>query len=204
MALPNHFIYLTDLSLGIVEDIRYAGNNNFLGTKVDGYHTAKAILTKAAAFALASAQQQAKRESLSLIIFDAFRPTRAIQHFHRWENAPENSNLQKRFYPNLGKTELFEKGYIANQSSHSRGSTVDLSLIDIKTQKELDMGTEFDFFGEASWENYTNLTQQQFENRQLLKHIMVASGFKTFPMEWWHFTLVDEPYPDTYFDFPVE
>lgn len=204
MTLPDHFIYLESLSSGIMEDIRYAGNNNFLGTKVDGYDANKAILTKQTASALAIAQQQANTKGLSLIIFDAFRPTRAVEHFHRWENEPDNTELQQRFYPDLNKNDLFEKGYIANQSSHSRGSTVDLSLIDLKTQQELDMGTEFDFFGKASWIDFIDLTQQQITNRELLKGIMVEAGFKIFPMEWWHFTLSDEPYPDTYFDFVIK
>jgi D-alanyl-D-alanine dipeptidase len=203
MALPDNFIYIEDLDLGIEEDLRYAGNNNFLGTKVDGYEASKAILTKPAASALAIAQQTARQKSLSLIIFDAFRPTRAIEHFHQWENEPENPELQKRFYPGLNKHALFESGYIANRSSHSRGSTVDLSLIHQKTRQALDMGTEFDFFGEASWLDYPHLSQKQFENRHLLKDIMTQAGFETFPMEWWHFTLVNEPYPDTYFDFVI-
>lgn len=203
MNLPDQFVYLHSLSTGIVEDIRYADSNNFLGTPVDGYHAAKAIVTRPAALALASVQKKILAKGLSLIVFDAYRPTRAIAHFHRWENEPNNAERQKRFYPGLSKSELFAKGYIANQSSHSRGSTVDLSLIDVKTRQELDMGTEFDFFGEASWIDYTGLSQQQITNRQRLKGLMLDAGFKTFPMEWWHFTLMDEPYPDTYFDFAI-
>lgn len=200
---PKDFVHLADIVPSIHEDIRYASTNNFLGEIVDGYLAAKALLTKATADALAKAQQQALAQNNSLVIFDAFRPTRAIQHFHRWATHADDPTLKQRYYPHLSKQTLFEQGYIAEYSSHSRGSTVDLSVLDVTSGKLLDMGTEFDFFGEASWLDYPHLTALQQQNRAYLHHIMAQAGFQSFPMEWWHFTLINEPYPNQAFDFEI-
>lgn len=203
---PQGFVEIT--FTGVVEMISYAGSDNFLGQPVDGYQAAKGILTEQAATALLSAQRLAQTQGYTLVVFDAYRPTQAVQHFLRWAtqkpNDPDKEQaLQKRFYPELSKQQLFEKGYIAKHSSHTRGSTVDLSLQHQQTGQLLDMGTEFDFFGAASWLNYTHLTPVQLNNRTLLQSIMKEAGFLPFEMEWWHFTLQNEPYPETYFDFPI-
>ncbi|HHC74804.1 MAG TPA: peptidase M15, partial [Thiothrix sp.] len=155
---PTDFINVAELIPSLRIDIRYATCNNFLGEAVEGYSANKALLTQAAAKALAHAQQQALAQGYCFVIFDAFRPTRAIQHFHRWADQADNPILKQRFYPHLSKKALFAKGYIAKQSSHSRGSTIDLSLCKHTTGELLDMGTEFDFFGAASWLDYPNLT----------------------------------------------
>ncbi|MGV6808656.1 MAG: M15 family metallopeptidase [bacterium] len=200
---PSDFVNVAKIIPSIRVDIRYATCNNFLGESVEGYRAGIALLTQAATHALAHAQQHALALGYSLVIFDAFRPIRAIQHFHRWANQAENPALKQRFYPHLSKQDLFTKGYIAQQSSHSRGSTVDLSLLDCATDKLLDMGTEFDFFGEASWLDYQYITKQQQNHRALLQEVMTQAGFQPFPMEWWHFTLINEPYPTQAFDFEI-
>ena len=138
-----------------------------------------------------------------LKIYDAYRPQRAVSHFMRWAKDAEDARMKPCFYPNLDKSVLFDQGYIAEKSGHSRGSTVDLTLFDMKTGKEVDMGGTFDWFGEESHPDYRGVTEEQLANRMLLREIMLSHGFKPLAEEWWHFTLADEPCPDTYFDFPV-
>lgn len=204
--LPTGFVRLSAYAPTIIRDLRYYGSNNFLGETVDGYQKNEAILTTAAAKALVQVQNDLAEFGLGLKIFDAYRPQRAVSHFLRWEHRPEDRQIAKRFHPDLSKSELFAQGYIAKRSSHTRGSTVDLSLVDLKTttQPELDMGTEFDFFGSASAPDYPKLTLNQRANRLLLKLIMERYGFQGFSLEWWHFTLRHEPYPHQYFDFVVQ
>lgn len=202
--LPDDFVYVAEFISNLDEAIPYATNDNFLGQPVDGYLAPKAILTRQATKALAKVQQRANQDALSLKIFDAYRPKQAIKHFLRWIDEKESSSLKQRFHPSLTKVQLFTEGYLATHSAHSRGSTVDLTLISQKTGQELDMGTEFDFFGKASWTNYKKLTPQQHDNRQYLQEIMSTNGFQPFELEWWHFTLINEPFPNTSFDFPVE
>ena len=136
-------------------------------------------------------------------MFDAYRPAEAVRSFVLWGIEDKDVRMKEYFYPGLEKDELFVKGYISKQSSHSRGSTVDLTLLDMKSGKELDMGSPFDFFGEISHPDYRGITQEQYENRMILRNAMIRNGFTPIDCEWWHFTLKDEPYPDTYFEFPV-
>lgn len=205
-VLPQGFVRLSSFAPEIVRDIRYFGSNNFLGETVDGYLGNEAILTTAAAKALVQVQGALSEFSLGLKIFDAYRPQRAVAHFLRWEHTPEECSIAARFHPDFSKPELFAQGYIAKRSSHTRGSTVDLSLVNLQNSAypELDMGTEFDFFGQASAPNYPKLTANQHANRLLLKLIMERYGFQGFALEWWHFTLRHEPYPQQYFDFVVQ
>ena len=136
-------------------------------------------------------------------MFDAYRPATAVKHFVLWGIEDTDIRMKQYFYPDLEKQELFIKGYIAKQSSHSRGSTVDLTLLDMASGKEVDMGSPFDFFGEISHPDYRGITDEQYQNRMELRNCMIRNGFEPIDCEWWHFTLKDEPYPDTYFDFPV-
>ena len=138
-----------------------------------------------------------------LKVFDAYRPACAVRHFVLWGIEDLDLRMKPFFYPDLEKQELFEKGYIAKESSHSRGSTVDVTLLDMATGKELDMGSPFDFFGEVSHPDYHGITEEQYANRMILQRVMMRSGFEPIDCEWWHFTLKNEPYPDTYFEFPV-
>ena len=146
---------------------------------------------------------EAAARGFRLKIFDAYRPARAVRHFELWGIEDLDLRMKPFFYPDLEKGELFALGYIARRSTHSRGSTVDLTLLDMKSGKELDMGSPFDLFSEVSHPDYRGITEEQFENRMMLRNLMVRSGFEPIDCEWWHFTLQDEPYPDTYFDFPV-
>ena len=138
-----------------------------------------------------------------LKVFDAYRPACAVKHFVLWGIEDQDIRMKPYFYPELEKQELFSKGYVAKLSSHSRGSAIDLTLLDMKTGKELDMGGPFDFFSELSHPDYKGITDEQYENRMILQSVMVRNGFKPIDCEWWHFSLADEPYPDTYFEFPV-
>ena len=197
------FVLLADYVPGIVQEIRYYSTYNFVGERIDGYEEPCALLTKEAARALRAASDECVRRGYRLKIYDAYRPQRAVAHFVRWAADVQDLRMKPFFYPTLEKQELFVKGYIASRSSHSRGSTVDLTLLDMRTGKELDMGSPFDFFGEQSHPDYRGVTEQQYDNRMLLRKAMLRGGFKPIDCEWWHFTLADEPYPDCYFDFPV-
>lgn len=203
-ALPAGFVYASNLIDGLDEAIPYATDDNFLGQRVDGYLASKAILTQQAAEALAQVQQAAIAQGYGLKIFDAYRPTRAVRHFLRWIDDVDSPECKQRFYPEFSKAELFEQGYLATHSSHCRGSTIDLTLVSYQTGEELDMGTEFDFFGKESWSSYQNLSSEQLNNRQLLKNLMLANDFQSFELEWWHYTLLNEPFSDTSFDFLVK
>ena len=162
------------------------------------------MLTKEAAEALKAASDDAMRRGYRLKIYDAYRPQKAVDHFVRWSKDESDTKMKPYFYPNLEKDELFPKGYIAARSGHSRGSTVDLTLFDTLSGKEVDMGGTFDWFGLESHPSYTKITEEQYSNRMMLNEIMTTNGFKAIEEEWWHFTLENEPYPDTYFDFPVK
>lgn len=204
--LPQGFVHADEIVPGLVTDLRYAGSDNFVGAPVDGYEAARVVLTAQAAEALKAVQADLKPFGLGLKIFDAYRPTQAVAHFVRWASLPDDPASKHTYYPDIDKARLFEEGYVATRSSHSRGSTVDLTLVILArdgTPIDLDMGTRFDFFGPESWPDYTDLTGEQRSNRLLLKLVMERHGFTPFDKEWWHFTLKDEPFPDTYFDFPV-
>lgn len=202
--LPDGFVYVTDYIPDVELELRYFGSNNFVGTPIDGYEAEKCILSLPATKALKKVQESLKKEQLGIKIFDAYRPQRAVDHFRRWAHDLNDTLMKSQFYPNVAKKDLFRLEYIATKSRHSSGSTVDITLIDLKTNQELDMGSSYDFFGEISWVSYQNLTEKQLENRKLLQKVMLENGFRNYPKEWWHFTLRGEPYYNEYFDFPVK
>ncbi len=196
------FVLMADYVPHVIQEIRYHSSYNFIGDRIDGYEEPCAIVTLEAARALKSAANELFVMGYQIKVFDAYRPARAVKHFIFWGIEDQDLRMKPYFYPDLEKQELFAKGYIAKQSSHSRGSAVDITLLDMKTGKELDMGSPFDFFGPVSHPNCRDITDVQYDNRMLLQKVMVRSGFNTLDCEWWHFVLADEPYPDTYFDFP--
>ena len=200
---PSGFVVLSDLVPGIIQEIRYHSSYNFIGERIDGYEEPVALLTKEAARALKAVSNEMMVQGYRLKIFDAYRPACAVRQFVLWGIEDTDIRMKPYFYPELEKQALFKEGYIASQSSHSRGSTVDLTLIDMKTGKELDMGSPFDLFSEVSHPDSQAVTEEQYENRMILQKVMVRNGFLPYDCEWWHFTLKDEPYPETYFEFPV-
>ena len=200
---PSGFVLLADAVPGIIQEIRYYTTYNFIGDRIDGYEEPCALLTREAARALKTVSNEMNVQGYRLKVFDAFRPARAVKHFVLWGIEDLDLRMKPFFYPELEKQELFVRGYIASQSSHSRGSTIDLTLLNMETGKELDMGSPFDLFSEISHPDYRGITEEQYENRMLLQNTMTRNGFVPINCEWWHFTLENEPYPDTYFDFPV-
>ncbi len=200
---PSGFVVLADYVPLIVQEIRYYSTYNFIGDRIDGYEEPCALLTIEAARALKAVSTEMMVHGYRLKVFDAYRPACAVRHFELWGIEDQDVRMKPYFYPNLEKQELFSRGYIARRSSHSRGSTVDLTLLDMRSGKELDMGGPFDLFSEVSHPDYRGITEEQYENRMLLQRAMLRSGFEPIDCEWWHFTLKDEPYPDTYFEFPV-
>ncbi len=199
----SDFVLLSDFVPSIVQEIRYFSTYNFIGDRIDGYEQPVAIITKEAARVLKAVSNEMNVKGYRLKFFDAYRPATAVKHFVLWGIEDLDQRMKPFFYPDLEKQSLFELGYIASQSSHSRGSTVDLTLLDMETGKEIDMGSPFDFFSEKSHPDYKGVTDEQYENRMLLQNVMVKYGFVPIDCEWWHFTLADEPFPDTYFEFPV-
>ena len=199
----SRFVMLADFVPGIIQEIRYYSTYNFVGDRIDGYEIPCALMTKDAARALKAVSNKAAVMGYRLKVFDAYRPARAVRHFVLWGLEDLDQRMKPFFYPDLQKQEIFQKGYVASQSTHSRGSTVDLTLLDMKSGKELDMGSPFDYFSEMSHPDCTDVTEEQFANRMLLRDLMVKNGFNPIDCEWWHFTLQDEPFPDTYFEFPV-
>jgi len=227
-TMPNDFVDIEKVIPGVLLDIRYYGSHNFPGEKVDGYLAPKCYLTQEAAQALSGVQNDLQPYSLTLKIYDCYRPQRAVNHFVRWAKEIKNTKTMKEFYPTVDKRNLFRDGYIAEKSSHSRGSTVDLTIVSLPAPKQaeyipgqqlfecylpadkrfgdnsIDMGTGFDCFHELSHTANSNISRQQKNNRLMLKSLMEKHGFKNYDMEWWHYTLQNEPYPDTYFDFVIE
>lgn len=204
-ALAQGFVYLDEAIPDIVIELKYTTGDNFVGRPIDGYERGRAVLSEPAAAALAEVQAALQPFGLGLKVFDAYRPQRAVDHFVRWAGDLEDQRTKPDFYPDVAKEDLFEEGYIAARSGHTRGSTVDLTIVhrdEAGTVHELDMGSGYDFFGPISWPNSPAATAQQRANRALLHNAMIAHGFNHYSQEWWHFTLSDEPYPDTYFDFP--
>ena len=199
----SDFVLLSDYVPGIVQEIRYYSTYNFVGDRIDGYEEPVAILSKAAARALKGVANEANAMGYRLKIFDAYRPARAVRHFVFWGIEDLDLRMKPFFYPQLEKQVLFQRGYIAKESSHSRGGTVDLTLLDMGTGKEVDMGSPFDLFDPISHPDCREVTDEQYDNRMLLQNLMVRAGFEPIDCEWWHFTLKDEPFPETYFDFPV-
>lgn len=200
---PSGFVLLADYVPGIIQEIRYHSTYNFIGDRIDGYEEPCALLTIEAARALKAVANEVTVQGYRLKVFDAYRPVCAVKYFLLWGIEDQDIRMKPYFYPDLEKQELFERGYIAKQSSHSRGSTVDLTLLDMSTGKELDMGSPFDLFSEVSHPDFKGITEEQYANRMILRRVMERNGFLPIDCEWWHFTLANEPYPDTYFEFPV-
>lgn len=199
----SDFVLLSEVVPDAILEIRYYSTYNFVGDRINGYEEPCALLTKEAATALKQVSDELISKGYRLKIYDAYRPQKAVTHFMNWAKDINDTRMKNYFYPELDKSVLFDQGYIAEKSGHSRGSTVDLTLFDMNTEKEVDMGGTFDYFGELSHPDYKQITAEQYENRMILRNAMLAHGFKPLDEEWWHFTLKDEPYPDTYFTFPV-
>jgi D-alanyl-D-alanine dipeptidase len=201
---PSDFVNAADVVPGLVVEMRYAGYFNFVGRPIDGYEAPVCLLTRRAAEALAKVQATLEPFGFGLKVFDCYRPARAVAEFVRWAKDLTDTRMKREFYPELDKSMLFPKGYIAEKSGHSRGSTADLTLVVLATGIEVYMGTGFDYFSPRSWPDDPQQPAQARANRLLLSSVMQRHGFKPYPYEWWHFALADEPYPDTYFDFPVK
>ena len=216
----SEFVMLAEAVPDAILEIRYYGTYNFVGTRIDGYEEPTALLTRRAADSLRAVSDDVIRQGYRLKIYDAYRPQKAVDHFVRWAANIPDTLMKPYFYPDLDKSVLFEQEYIYEKSGHTRGSTVDLTLFDMTTEKELDMGGTFDWFGpeshpdfcgnpetgefaEAASSNGRSITAEQFANRMILRQAMLRHGFKPLDSEWWHFTLSEEPFPDTYFTFPV-
>ena len=203
-TLPDGFVYVTDAVPDVILDIRYYSTYNFLGVRVDQYLAPVAIISNEAAQALVQVNAEVRAQGYLLRVFDAYRPQGAVDHFVRWAEDLDDTLTQAYFYPDISKDRIIPDGYIFVRSGHSRGSTIDLTLVDMLTGMELDMGTAFDFFGLESHHDTELVTQEQTANRLILRNAMERAGFVIHPEEWWHFTLENEPYPDTYFTFPVK
>ena len=200
---PSGFVVLADYVPDIIQEIRYHSSYNFIGERIDGYEEPIALMSLEAARALKDVSRELFVMGYRLKVFDAYRPVRAVRQFVLWGIEDTDVRMKPYFYPDLEKQELFQTGYISKKSSHSRGSAVDLTLFDMKTGKEVDMGGPFDYFSELSHPDYKGITEDQYRNRMLLQKTMMRNGFVPYDCEWWHFMLDNEPYPDTYFEFPV-
>ncbi len=200
---PSGFVLLSDFVPSALQEIRYFSTYNFVGERIDGYEEPCALITVEAARALRAVAVEMNAYGYRLKIFDAYRPTTAVKHFVYWALEDTDIRMKAYFYPEIEKEETISLGYIAKQSSHSRGSTVDLTLLDMQTGKEVDMGSPFDYFGELSHPDCRKVTDEQYMNRTMLQHAMERQGFVPYECEWWHFTLANEPYPNTYCSFPV-
>jgi len=205
MALerPAVFVDAAARVPGLIVDLRYGGSHNFVGRPIEGYERPVCLLTKAAADALASAARELASRQLALKVFDCYRPTRAVAHFVRWAQDLADQTGKAEFYPTVDKRDLFKEGYIASRSGHSRGSTVDVTLAHADGS-EFDMGTPFDLFSPRSWPSDATVGAEARANREMLARLMRRHGFTPYDKEWWHFTLTREPFPHTYFDFPVQ
>jgi zinc D-Ala-D-Ala dipeptidase len=222
---PKEFVALSDVAPTIIQEMRYRGQHNFVGARVDGYDQPICILTRPAAEALRTAQRQLLRSGYTLKVYDCYRPQRAVDHFVRWAKDLADEKMKAEFYPNVAKDRLFADGYIAEKSGHSRGSTVDLTIVKLPVGPQrpyvpgeplvpcfapdrfpdnmVDMGTGYDCFDTLSHTDDPRITGEARANRQLLKNTLAAAGFRNLAEEWWHYTLNSEPFPDTFFDFPV-
>ena len=211
----SQFVNIIDVAPDVILEIRYFGTYNFVGQRIDGYLQPTALMTKRAADSLKAVSDDVMRMGYRLKIYDAYRPQMAVDHFVRWAADIPDTMMRRYFYPEVDTSRLFELEYLMAKSGHTRGSTVDLTLFDMTTEKEVDMGGTFDWFGEESHPNFggdpttgtykpnKNITEEQFQNRMILRNAMMRHGFKPIGSEWWHFTLKDEPFPNTYFTFPV-
>ena len=199
----EHFVSLAEAVPDAILEIRYFATYNFVGKRIDGYLAPTALMARQAADSLRAVSDDVMRLGYRLKIYDAYRPQCAVDHFVRWAADVADTTMRRYFYPNVDKSRLFELEYIMAKSGHTRGSTVDLTLFDMTTEKEVDMGGTFDWFGDESHPDYRGITEEQFANRMILREAMLRHGFKPLDSEWWHFTLKDEPFPSTYFTFPV-
>jgi len=218
----SQFVMLADVIPDAILEIRYYGTYNFVGKRIDGYHAPTALLTRQAADSLKAVSDDVMKLGYRLKIYDAYRPQEGVDHFVRWSKEVSDTTMKPYFYPDLDKSVLFEQQYIMTYSGHTRGSTVDLTLFDMTTEKELDMGGTFDWFGPESHPDFCgnpntgeytgdnhkspkgrSITAEQFKHRMILRQAMLSHGFAPVDTEWWHFTLNNEPFPDTYFTFPV-
>ena len=201
--MPKGFVVLSDVVPDIIQEIRYHSTYNFVGTRVDGYEEPVALITRQAAEALKAVNRELMAQGYRIKVYDTYRPQRAVSHFVRWAKAISDTLTKQSFYPEVDKRLLFKLGFIASKSGHSRGSTIDLTLVHAQSGKEVDMGGVFDYFGQLSHPSYQQITKEQKANRMLLRRVMMKHGFAPLSTEWWHFTLKEEPYPDTYFEFKV-
>jgi zinc D-Ala-D-Ala dipeptidase len=205
--MPAGFVDAATVVEGLVVDMRYFGDDNFVGARIDGYEAARCLLTRQAAAGLGRVQQDLASQGFALKVFDCYRPTRAVAHFVRWARDVKDVKRKADFYPDVDKRDLFRLGYISNRSGHSRGSTVDLSMVRLapgQAPVEVDMGTRFDFFGVQSWPSSKAVSAEAQANRKILATAMRRGGFYPYDREWWHFTLRGEPYRDSYFNFVVK
>ena len=212
----ENFVNITDVVPDAILEIRYYGTYNFVGKRIDGYQQPTAMLTRQAADSLLAVSNDLKQMGYRLKIYDAYRPQMAVDHFVRWGKDLNDTLMKRYFYPNVDKSRLFELDYIAEKSGHTRGSTLDLTIFDMNTEKEVDMGGTFDWFGTEShpdcggnpetgvYRPNDTISEVQFNDRMVLRNAMMRHGFKPYSSEWWHFTLKGEPFPDTYFNFPVK
>lgn len=201
---PKGFVHLHKEIPNLLIEARYFGNNNFIGKPISGYDSDSLILSKNAALALDKIQKILKPQGYELKIFDAYRPQKAVNHFVEWAKDLNDTLMKRDFYPHTKKSSLFQEGYIAEKSSHSRGSTIDLTLVFSQSLEELDMGSPYDFFGKISWLSDSTLSPLQYNNRRFLQSIMEENSFVQLPQEWWHFTLKKEAFPNQYFDFDIK
>ena len=208
----NDFVLVTDVVPDAILEIRYYSTYNFIGDRIPGYEEPVALLTRQAADSLKVVSDELLQQGYRLKIFDAYRPQCAVDYFMKWAKDTCDVRMKEYFYPELFKSVLIPQGYIAEKSGHTRGSTIDLTLFDMMTEREVDMGCTFDYFGVASHPDvlpdqeigsYKPITEEQYLNRMILRNAMLRHGFKPYDCEWWHFTLKNEPFPDTYFNFPV-
>lgn len=208
----SQFVLISEHIPDVILEIRYYGTYNFIGERIPGYLEPVALITRQAADSLKAVSEDLEKQGYRLKIFDAYRPQCAVDFFMKWAEDITDERMKEYFYPELDKSVLVPQEYVARKSSHTRGSTVDLTLFDMKLQKEVDMGCTFDYFGVASHPDIQPgqeigackpITEEQYRNRMILQNAMVNHGFNIYECEWWHFTLKDEPFPDTYFNFPV-
>ncbi len=206
VATGQDFVDVRSLDPSIAADMRYAGSENFVGEPIDGYEAPKCLLSRVAAEALVEVQSILRDDGFGLLVFDCYRPQRGVDHFVRWAKDTADLRTKAEYYPNVRKSRLFEDGYIASRSGHSRASTVDLTMVRRRPDdsvEALDMGTPFDFFDPRSHTESPDVTAEQQANRLRLRDAMEEGGFRNYSAEWWHYTMRDEPYPDEYFDRPI-
>ncbi len=202
--MKEGFVYLDDVLPGVFWDAKYATEDNFTGSVVDGYYANRIVGTCELAAALLSATSLAAMSGYGLLLWDGYRPQRAVDCFLRWADAPEDGRTKEKHYPNIGKGDIVPLGYVIAKSGHSRGSTIDLTLCDIENGQMVDMGGGFDLMDVRSHHGAEGLSPVAARNREILREIMEKCGFNAYEMEWWHYSLKKEPYPNHYFDFPVE